>query len=303
MFRKATVAGFYCGSQDLDQWVTLGHSSLQLLFSAPFPGTVFQIPHQGPICLEPMHFPLKTHLFCTCQRVSLWWSVYPIELSIASIPEDDLDAIFISVHHSSFISADKDCRANMYINETLCQKRHIPVSVHLEYLSFCINGQFCRLAQGNRGFIVVKRLDQRTVFENLRLFNIITETLPKFLDLRDHGLPDHLHDYAHEYFDISECIMVKSYRFSHYVHQFNKLQAECNKQTANLVEERNNYTKKRGPSQHKSRLVPTFFKTHNMSTLECSSLNTYPKKMHLTITFNVGKRQRIGIVSRDSTRV
>ncbi|GFW03266.1 hypothetical protein TNCV_463801 [Trichonephila clavipes] len=61
------------------------------------------------------------------------------------------------------------------------------------------------------------------------------ETQPKFHDMRDSGLPDHLHDDAHEYFDISERTMVKSYRLERYLQQLNELQAECYKQTCDLV--------------------------------------------------------------------
>ncbi|GFV57264.1 hypothetical protein TNCV_2822811 [Trichonephila clavipes] len=57
-----------------------------------------------------------------------------------------------------------------------------------------------------------------------------------FWDLNDRTLPDHLHDQVHEDYDISECTMVKSYRFARYLQHFNKLQAECKKQTARLVE-------------------------------------------------------------------
>ncbi|GFR10876.1 hypothetical protein TNCT_235201 [Trichonephila clavata] len=66
LYRKASVAWSYEGSQDLEQWVTLGHTALQLLYSAPFPDPVFGVPEKCPICLEPMHFPLTTecrHMF------------------------------------------------------------------------------------------------------------------------------------------------------------------------------------------------------------------------------------------------
>ncbi|GFQ71993.1 hypothetical protein TNCT_108751, partial [Trichonephila clavata] len=66
LYRKASVAWSYGGSQDLEQWVTLGHTALQLLYSAPFPDPVFGVPEKCPICLEPMHFPLTTecrHMF------------------------------------------------------------------------------------------------------------------------------------------------------------------------------------------------------------------------------------------------
>ncbi|GFW36334.1 uncharacterized protein TNCV_3712551 [Trichonephila clavipes] len=82
----------------------------------------------------------------------------PIELSIASIPEDgkDPEVICITVDHSNLLTTAKDSRANRYINERLSLKRHLPGSVPLEYLSFCVRGKFCHLAQGNRGLIVVK---------------------------------------------------------------------------------------------------------------------------------------------------
>ncbi|GFW54220.1 uncharacterized protein TNCV_1559981 [Trichonephila clavipes] len=64
--------------------------------------------------------------------------------------------------------------------------------------------------------------------------------LPHFRDLNDCTLPDHLHDEVHEDYDISECTMVKSYRFARYLQHFDKLHAECKRQTAHLV---NNYAK------------------------------------------------------------
>ncbi|GFU15899.1 hypothetical protein TNCV_2368351 [Trichonephila clavipes] len=73
-------------------------------------------------------------------------------------------------------------------------------------------------------------------FEKVGLFTINLEMLPHFRDLNDRTLPDHLHDEVHENYDISEYTMVKSYRFARYLQHFNKLQAECKKQTAHLVE-------------------------------------------------------------------
>ncbi|GFS66697.1 uncharacterized protein TNCV_229481 [Trichonephila clavipes] len=165
----------------------------------------------------------------------------PIELSIASIQEDgkDPEVICITVGHSNLLTTAKDSRANRYINERLSLKSRLPGSVPLEYLSFCVRGKFCHLAQGNRGLIVVKGSDQRKMFEKLGLFTINLEMLPHFRDLHDRTLPDHLHDEVHEDFDISECTMVKSYRFARYLQHFNKLQAVCKRQTAHLVEVEN----------------------------------------------------------------
>ncbi|GFT01951.1 hypothetical protein TNCV_3056941 [Trichonephila clavipes] len=160
------------------------------------------------------------------------WSTCSVELSIASIPEDGTEpkVICITVDHSNLLTTDKDRRANRYINERLSLKSHLP-DVYLEYLDFCVRGKFCHLAQGNRGLIVVKDSDQRKIFEKLELFTINLEILPHFRDLNDH-----LHDEVHEDFNISECTMVKSYRFARYLQYFNKLQAECKKQTSHLVE-------------------------------------------------------------------
>ncbi|GFX73090.1 uncharacterized protein TNCV_1704921 [Trichonephila clavipes] len=67
----------------------------------------------------------------------------PVELSIASIPEDgkDPEVICITVDHSNLLTTAKDSRANRCINERLGLKSHLPGSVPLEYLSFCVRGQ------------------------------------------------------------------------------------------------------------------------------------------------------------------
>ncbi|GFW64492.1 hypothetical protein TNCV_813271 [Trichonephila clavipes] len=129
----------------------------------------------------------------------------PIELSIASIPEDgrDPEVICNKVDHSNLLTTARDSRVNRYINEPLSLKSHLPGSVLLEYLAFCVRGKFCHPAQGNRGLIVVKGSDQRKIFENLGLFTINLEMLPLFRDLNDRTLPDHLYDEVHEDYDIS----------------------------------------------------------------------------------------------------
>ncbi|GFT63118.1 uncharacterized protein TNCV_1801821 [Trichonephila clavipes] len=54
----------------------------------------------------------------------------PIELSIASIPEDgkDPEVICLTVDHSNLLTTAKDSRANRYINERLSLKSHLPGS-------------------------------------------------------------------------------------------------------------------------------------------------------------------------------
>ncbi|GFU02130.1 hypothetical protein TNCV_533381 [Trichonephila clavipes] len=69
----------------------------------------------------------------------------------------------------------------------------VPNSLH-EDVSYFSMGKFCHPAQGNKSLIVVKRSDQREIFEKLGLFTINLEMLPHFQDLNDRTLPDHLHD-------------------------------------------------------------------------------------------------------------
>ncbi|GFU51567.1 hypothetical protein TNCV_82011 [Trichonephila clavipes] len=135
----------------------------------------------------------------------------PIELSIANIPEDGKDPDVIC------LTIPKDSRDNRYINERVSLKSHLIGSVPLEYLSFCVRGMFCHLAQGNRGLIVVKGSDQRKIFEKLGLFTFNLEMLPNFRDLNDRTLSDHLHEEVHEDYDMSEFTMVKSNRLARYL--------------------------------------------------------------------------------------
>ncbi|GFS97957.1 hypothetical protein TNCV_2018951 [Trichonephila clavipes] len=175
---------------------------------------------RGSAALLTLKQHVSPSLLRRSQRVSPWWPTCPYR--IANIPEDgkDPDVLCLTVDHSNLLTTPKDSRANRYINERLHLKSHLNGSV--PHLSFCIRGKFCHLAQGNRGLIVVKGSDQRKFFEKLGLFTINLEMLPHFPD--DHTLPDHQHDEVHE--DISECTIVKSYRFARYLQHFNKLNAK-----------------------------------------------------------------------------
>ncbi|GFT80130.1 uncharacterized protein TNCV_4764101 [Trichonephila clavipes] len=68
----------------------------------------------------------------------------PIELSIASIPEDckDPEEICITVDHSNLLTTAKDSRANRYISERLILKSHLLGSMPLVYLSFYVRAIF-----------------------------------------------------------------------------------------------------------------------------------------------------------------
>ncbi|GFW90550.1 hypothetical protein TNCV_565881 [Trichonephila clavipes] len=86
-----------------------------------------------------------------------------IELSIATIPRDgsDPEVICITVNHAGQTSKRKDFRSNCQENTRLRLVHHpLPKSVPVEYLPFCVRGKFSQLAQGNRGRMVVKRVEQ-----------------------------------------------------------------------------------------------------------------------------------------------
>ncbi|GFS68982.1 hypothetical protein TNCV_4570011 [Trichonephila clavipes] len=126
--------------------------------------------------------------------------------------------------------------------ETLPKFRDIcdgtfPKSVHEgvheeEDISCCTMGQV--LSSGPRNQRPHRRqgIGPAKFFEKLGLFRINLEMLPLFRDFNDRNLPDHMH----ENYDISEFTMAKSFQFALYLQHFNKLQAECKKQTAHLVE-------------------------------------------------------------------
>ncbi|GFQ82813.1 hypothetical protein TNCT_20951 [Trichonephila clavata] len=57
LYRKASVAWSYGGSQDLEQWVTLGHTALQLLYSAPFQIPCLACLKNVPFAWSPCIFP------------------------------------------------------------------------------------------------------------------------------------------------------------------------------------------------------------------------------------------------------
>ncbi|GFT92009.1 hypothetical protein TNCV_4560861 [Trichonephila clavipes] len=152
-----------------------------------------------------------------------------IELSIATIRRDgsDPEVICITVNHAGQTSKPKDFRSNCQENTRLRLVHHpLLKSVPVEYLPFCVRGKFSQLARGNRGLMVVKGVEQQKFFQELGLFAMALETLPKFKDICDGTFPSPLHEGVHEEEDISCCTMLKSYQFAKYLQQFNNLHAE-----------------------------------------------------------------------------
>ncbi|GFQ74523.1 hypothetical protein TNCT_620281 [Trichonephila clavata] len=71
LYRKASVAWSYGGSQDLEQWVTLGHTALQLLYSAPFPDPCLACLKNVPFAWSPCIFPSRPNVD-TCFIKHVW---------------------------------------------------------------------------------------------------------------------------------------------------------------------------------------------------------------------------------------
>ncbi|GFV23202.1 uncharacterized protein TNCV_2943621 [Trichonephila clavipes] len=144
-----------------------------------------------------------------------------IELSIANISEDGKDpkVIFLAVDHSNLLTTTKDSRANHYINKLLTLKSHLPESVPLEHLSFCVRETDCEtetLASGVKqrseedkelvqsaidyasAEIKNKRLDSETKleFERIKLAQLqkqlelanIQKNLPQNFDIRNQSV-------------------------------------------------------------------------------------------------------------------
>ncbi|GFW54267.1 hypothetical protein TNCV_1560451 [Trichonephila clavipes] len=153
----------------------------------------------------------------------------PIKLSIATIPRDgsDLEVMCIILNQAGQTSKPKDVRSNCQENGRL-RLVHLPLlkSVPVEYLPFCVRGKFSQLARGNRGLMVVKGLEQQKFFQELGLYAMALENLPKFKDICNGTFHDHVHEGVHEEEVISYCTMLKSYQFAKYLQQFNKLHAE-----------------------------------------------------------------------------
>ncbi|GFU59126.1 hypothetical protein TNCV_4078821 [Trichonephila clavipes] len=128
----------------------------------------------------------------------------PIELSIATIPRDGIDPeiMCITVNHAGKTSKSKDFRSNCQENARL------------------------RRSAGPRQ--QVKGGEQQKKFQELGLYAMALENLPKFKDIFDGTFPNPVHEGVHEEDDISYCTMLKSYQFAKYLQQFNKLHAEWN---------------------------------------------------------------------------
>ncbi|GFS93451.1 hypothetical protein TNCV_2628291 [Trichonephila clavipes] len=133
----------------------------------------------------------------------------------------------ITVNHAWQTSKSKDFRSNCQENARLCLVHQpLPKSAPVEYLPFCVRGKFSQLARGNRGLMLVKGVEQQKNFQELGLYAMAPENLPKFKDICDGTFPNPVHEGVHEEEEISYCTMLKSYQFAKYLQQFNKLYAE-----------------------------------------------------------------------------
>ncbi|GFX86139.1 hypothetical protein TNCV_2560211 [Trichonephila clavipes] len=138
----------------------------------------------------------------------------PIELCIAMIPRNGSDpkVICITMNHAGQTSKPKDFPYNCQENARFRLVHHpVPKNVPVEYLPFCVRGKFSQLSRGNRGLMVVKGVEQQNVFQELGLFAMALERLPKFKDICDGTFPKPVHEGVHQEEDISCCTIVKSY--------------------------------------------------------------------------------------------
>ncbi|GFT83043.1 hypothetical protein TNCV_3464881 [Trichonephila clavipes] len=134
-------------------------------------------------------------------------------------------------------SKPKYFRSNRQKNARLRLLHHpFPKSVPVEYLPFCVRDKFSQLALGNRGLRVDKGVAQQKNFQEVGLFAMALETLPKFKDICDGTFPNPVHEGVHEENDISWCTMVKSYQFAKHLQQFNKLHAEWSYKVTVLIQ-------------------------------------------------------------------
>ncbi|GFW02611.1 hypothetical protein TNCV_2456251 [Trichonephila clavipes] len=74
--------------------------------------------------------------------------------------------------------------------------------------------------------MVVKGVEPQNFFQELGLYVMALENLPKFKDICDGTFPYPVHKGVQKEEDILYCTMLKSYQFAKYLQQFNKLHAE-----------------------------------------------------------------------------
>ncbi|GFX70527.1 hypothetical protein TNCV_875011 [Trichonephila clavipes] len=129
----------------------------------------------------------------------------------------------ITGNHAGFTSTPKELRSNSHENERLRLVHHpLTKSVPVEYLLLFVKGLLSKLSRG--GLMVVRGTEQQNIFQELGVFAMSLETLPKFKVICDGIFQNSLHEDVHE--DVSYCTIVKSYQFAKYLQQFHKLQAE-----------------------------------------------------------------------------
>ncbi|GFT35443.1 hypothetical protein TNCV_922601 [Trichonephila clavipes] len=89
----------------------------------------------------------------------------PVELSVATIPEEgkDPEVVCVMVDHSSLLTTPKDDPANRYTNEILHLKTTLLGFVPLEHLAFCFRASFATWPRAN-GASSWKGTDQQKIF-------------------------------------------------------------------------------------------------------------------------------------------
>ncbi|GFT36884.1 hypothetical protein TNCV_174721 [Trichonephila clavipes] len=179
--------------------------------------------HWCMVGLHPWMRALEKHVQCSHEKASV--NAMPSDVTLG------WQRSRIDFHHR------ESCRASAYKPKDFpsnCQENarlrlvHHPLTkrIPVEYLPFCVRGKFTQLARGNRSLMVVKGMEQLKTFQELGLFAMAMEMLPKFNDICVGTFPNPVHEGVNEEKDISCFATLKSYQFAKYLLQFNKLHAK-----------------------------------------------------------------------------
>ncbi|GFX42236.1 hypothetical protein TNCV_4310711 [Trichonephila clavipes] len=95
----------------------------------------------------------------------------------------------ISVNHAGHTSTPHELRFNSPENKPLFLVHSpLPKIIPVEYLSFRVRGKLSQMGRG--GLMVVKGTEKQKILQELGVFAMSLETLPKFNDIYDGTVPN-----------------------------------------------------------------------------------------------------------------
>ncbi|GFV17374.1 hypothetical protein TNCV_4625911, partial [Trichonephila clavipes] len=149
----------------------------------------------------------------------------PIELSIATIPRDGSDPEIMCITVNPAGQTFKVQRFSIQLpRECLSSSGTPPVTQECArgIPALLREGQVYSAGPRQQGPDGGQRRGSNKIFQELGLYAMALEYMPKFKDICDGTFPNPVHEEE----DISYCTMLKSYQFAKYLQQFNKLHAE-----------------------------------------------------------------------------